>query len=462
MDRTKSPRKWPLSGPTGPLAPAVLALFGLVLAAPSTEAQEGVGSIEGIVYDSTQMAPLVGADVVLWNTAHRVRSGGGGVFRFDRIPAGDYTVNFFHPRLAELGVSAGSWQVSVEAGGESFLTLSTPSMTSILVSQCLLEDPMGERARVLGRVVDRNVGTYVPGATVTVSWGPIPGQEGTEGQSSSVTDREGWFRNCDAPPNTPVGVVARSVEGSSPRRELAISPGGAAVVPLDMGVVSPSSLEGQIIDAESRRPIDGAVLRLVGSPYRSFTNESGRFSIEGVHPGEYTLVVEHLQYSARVEGILVGSGTPHTVDVQMATGAIEVDPIVVTAEAIGVERALAMGGEVIPAEEIDQIRQRAADLADLMRLLRNEGLIVRRSDDGTLCVGFVVGQVQLTRGDCEPAMLYIDNTRMVEPSVALSMPAEIVERVILFRPVDAGALFVTGSATGVIMIITRQGNNRVR
>ena len=126
---------------------------------------------------------------------------------------------------------------------------------------------------------------------------------------------------------------------------------------------------------------------------------------------------------------------------------------------MGIERALAMGGEVIPADEIEAVRQRARDLGDLMQLLRNKGIFVRRMDND-ICVGFLVGQVQMNRGTCSPAMLYIDNTRQVDPWVAITMPAEMVERIILFRPVDAGALFTLGSGNGVIMIITKQGGRR--
>ena len=65
-----------------------------------------------------------------------------------------------------------------------------------------------------------------------------------------------------------------------------------------------------------------------------------------------------------------------------------------------------------------------------------------------------------TRRVGAPAMLYVDNTRQVDPWAAITLPAEIVERIILFRPVDAGALFTLGSGNGVIMVITKQGSRR--
>ena len=67
----------------------------------------------------------------------------------------------------------------------------------------------------------------------------------------------------------------------------------------------------------------------------------------------------------------------------------------------------------------------------------------------------------MNKGPCHPAMVYIDGQRMVDPWSTFTLPAEMVERVVLFRPVDAGALFTgDGSAAGVIMIFTREGSRR--
>jgi len=443
-------------------APRVaFALTMILLALPlarenSLTAQEGVGSIEGLVFDSTRVEPLIGADVILWNTSHRTRSGGGGVFRFNAIPAGTYTLNFFHPRLEELGVSAGSWEVVVEAGGETFLTLTTPSMPNILINQCLLEDPTGENGRVLGRIADRNRGSYVPAAAVTLSWSGIPGRDESSDERQTTTDSGGWFRFCDAPPDIPLGLIARAPGGDSPRREVAVSAGSAAIVPLDIGELTPASLAGAVRDTEGNSPIEGATVRLLGSDHRTFSTPGGDFQLSGVHPGEYTLVVEHLAYRTRVEGIMIGSGSSHSVDVSMATGAVELDPLTVTVDAGGIERALAMGGDVIPAEKIEEVRHRARDLGDLMMLLNQGGIFVRRNESD-VCVGFLVGQAQMNPGTCAAAVIYVDNIRMVDPWIAMTLPAEMVDRIILFRPVDAGVLFTLGSGNGVIMIFTRQG-----
>ena len=68
----------------------------------------------------------------------------------------------------------------------------------------------------------------------------------------------------------------------------------------------------------------------------------------------------------------------------------------------------------------------------------------------------------LKRRAGESVMVYIDNARVADPVTALDMPSDAIDRMVVFRPVEAGALFGTGAAHGVIMIYTKSGQRRIR
>ncbi|MBN1568628.1 MAG: TonB-dependent receptor [Acidobacteria bacterium] len=55
-------------------------------------------------------------------------------------------------------------------------------------------------------------------------------------------------------------------------------------------------LRGRIIQAGSQDPIPGVVVRLVEMSVRSVTNSEGRFSLESVNPGRYTMLASHPQF----------------------------------------------------------------------------------------------------------------------------------------------------------------------
>ena len=99
------------------LCAALVASGASALTDSALAAQEGtVASLAGLVFDSTTMAPLVGARVAVMGTSAVSTTDEGGRFLLSEVPAGAYWVSFFHPRLQELGVSAPPKQVELSSG----------------------------------------------------------------------------------------------------------------------------------------------------------------------------------------------------------------------------------------------------------------------------------------------------------------------------------------------------------
>ena len=58
--------------------------------------------------------------------------------------------------------------------------------------------------------------------------------------------------------------------------------------------------------------------------------------------------------------------------------------------------------------------------------------------------------------NCESVLLFLDNNR-VSPEAFYELPPDVIDHFVVFRPVEAGALFGSGSAHGAIMFFTRDG-----
>lgn len=100
-----------------------------------------------------------------------------------------------------------------------------------------------------------------------------------------------------------------------------------------IGIVAASTagggLTGVVTDAESGRPIAGAVVTLDDLGRATVTDESGRYLLPDLPPGPQHLGVEMLGYRSRTIHVLVPAGGTLRVDLVLETEPIEVDEVVV-------------------------------------------------------------------------------------------------------------------------------------
>jgi hypothetical protein len=144
-----------------------------------------------------------------------------------------------------------------------------------------------------------------------------------------------------------------------------------------------------------------------------------------------------------------------SVEMRLDTRPIEMAPLTVTTEASPVTIDRRRGGIVITRDQIDKVRQQSRDASDVIRSLHVPGVIVRHNSNGRTCVGFTAGQVKMNQTGCVRMLVYINDVRTTDPSIALRMPPDGIERMVIYKPVEAGNLFGLGGGNGVWMIYTR-------
>jgi len=96
------------------------------------------------------------------------------------------------------------------------------------------------------------------------------------------------------------------------------------------------AITGLVRGADSEAPLIAAVVQVTapdgGRVASSLTNQSGRFQIQAVAPGTYTVLVAVTGYeTARREGVIVAAGQTVVTNFDLATRVIDLDPVVISA-----------------------------------------------------------------------------------------------------------------------------------
>lgn len=70
-----------------------------------------------------------------------------------------------------------------------------------------------------------------------------------------------------------------------------------ALLPLNLFAAATGQIKGQLIDKETKEPIIGASVLIVGTKLGAMTDFDGNYIIRQVEPGTYTLQISHLDYN---------------------------------------------------------------------------------------------------------------------------------------------------------------------
>ncbi len=101
-----------------------------------------------------------------------------------------------------------------------------------------------------------------------------------------------------------------------------------------------SRIEGTVRDAQTKEPLPGATVMLIGTSMGAATGLDGRFAIESVPPGSYTVRVVYVGYQTKKVPIKVESGKSLDLDVKMLAVAVKGKEVIVTAQASGQSGAI--------------------------------------------------------------------------------------------------------------------------
>ena len=92
-----------------------------------------------------------------------------------------------------------------------------------------------------------------------------------------------------------------------------------------------ASVSGTVIDSQTKNPLIGANVLLEGTSQGAATNSDGRYSIQQIEPGDYTIIVSYMGYKTLKTPISIDAGSTTSTDLVMDPEAIKLETYVVTA-----------------------------------------------------------------------------------------------------------------------------------
>ncbi|MDP3773203.1 MAG: carboxypeptidase regulatory-like domain-containing protein [Gemmatimonadales bacterium] len=214
-----------------------------------------------------------------------------------------------------------------------------------------------------------------------------------------------------------------------------------------------TSIIGQLIDRDTRAPVSGAMVTLIGFASTATSDSAGRFTFTGVPPGLQVLQARVVGYVRAVWQLQLAEGEVLSDVFEMTGALVPLSPIDVRRGTIPhrfeqFEARRERGtGHFITREEIE--RRRPINLPDLLRTVRG----VRAVCSGSTCT------VRMARasGGCQPDYV-LDGFPSSAFTVENISPLDIQGIEIYRGASETPAEFLgSTSACGVIVVWTRSG-----
>lgn len=257
---------------------------------------------------------------------------------------------------------------------------------------------------------------------------------------------------------TPVGrdqvVLAKRVAAEPP-----------APARVQTGVVA-----GRVTEAETETPIAAAAVSLVGTRWRALTGSDGRYRIDGIAPGEYTLRVQRLGYEEATRRVVIEGDETVQADFALARAPAELDAVVVTVT--GEQRVRELGhvvgridadavvrtGPVSSVSELLNARVPGVSVFNTSGTVGGEVNVRVRSPNSVLLSSFPIVIVDGVRYNSFQEVVNGVTSFLIEPTSRLNdLNPNDIESVEVVKGPSATALYGTDAANGVIVIRTKAG-----
>ncbi len=430
-------------------------------AADAGAQEDGNGTIVGLVFDSTTSMPLEGARVAVMGTSAVADTDAEGQFRLDEVPAGVQTLTFYHDRLRALGVSGTPRQLVVRDGevGEAYLTV--PSRGTLLAGWCSAEAGDGDLS-VGGVVTDAVTGVPLPRARVVAFGEPSGLLQRRAVLGDARTGNNGEYRLCHLDSSRAVALMIAF--GNEDPVPVQLVRTGTQIADVEIRISSPVTISGSVVDYATGSPIPGAQVALLGSGHFEIADSLGRFGFVEVPPGRQIIETRMLGYANRTDSLTAFSNEALGIEIELATEAIVLDPLVVTGRRTPyLFSTVGTRFRGLTEAQLDSVVHRTTTFPALAREARVPGVDIRETmipnafgdPQWGVCIEMQRGR-GLEPNVCNMVEVRINDGPVPEPSFFLmELNPQDVRRIQFISPMDAGLLYGDRGVNGVLLIYTR-------
>ncbi len=237
--------------------------------------------------------------------------------------------------------------------------------------------------------------------------------------------------------------------------------------PLASAQAQQSTISGRVTDAASSLPVAAAQISVVGTNQRTETNTDGRYTLQGVSPGQVEVRVLRIGFAEMRRSVTLTSGQTATLDFAITAVAVTLNPIVTTAT--GQQRRVEVGNAIAQVDAAGLVESRAVSgMGDLLTS-RAAGVQISpgtQTGAGTRIRIRGTSSLSLTNNP----IVVIDGIRVesstgsssvsvggTTPSRLNDLNPEEYESIEVIRGPSAATLYGTDAANGVIVITSKKG-----
>ncbi len=229
------------------------------------------------------------------------------------------------------------------------------------------------------------------------------------------------------------------------------------------------TVTGQVVAGDSREPLIGPQISIIGTNIRATAVAEGRFTIRNVPAGQHTVRVQFLGFAPKEEVVNVTAGGTATITVQMKELPYAIAPVITTALGIArEEKSLGYATTSISAEKLEKIPE-----TTMMQALAGQSAgVTMTSGSGRPGAGarlVIRGETSFS-GTGQP-LFVIDGVPVATSSDSRSDPLgtgtsgsrqmdfdmENVDELTVLKGAAATALYGSRAANGAIIIKTKSG-----
>lgn len=239
-----------------------------------------------------------------------------------------------------------------------------------------------------------------------------------------------------------------------------------ALIPAAAGAQGDGIVTGTVVN-QANQPLAGVPVSVAGTQRGAMTGQDGRYTIRGVPAGTYDIRARLLGYAPGSQRVTVGAGATQTVNFTLATSAVELEGVVVSAVTGEQERRLEIGTNVGQIKVDDLAKGPITKMADVLQG-RVAGVTLQ-SATGTAGGGQRIrirGANSLSLSN-EP-LLFVDGVRVSNSAGGIALGGqdysrlndinpEEIENIDILKGPAAAAIYGSVANNGVILITTKRG-----
>lgn len=203
-------------------------------------------------------------------------------------------------------------------------------------------------------------------------------------------------------------------------------------------------LEGKVVDKDSKEPIIGATVQIVGTNQGAATNLDGEFLISNVEAGTYDVRVTNIGYQpALYKKVLVRPDLRTKISVELQASAVELNEIEITAERPMIEKDVTSTTFSVSSQQIDKLPVRnVQELLALFPSVTAEGNV---------------------RGGKSSEVVYLVDGLPMQDAVGGGAVGSLPKSSITEFSIQSGGFEAEyGNAlSGVVNIVTKRGSDRL-